>query len=84
MQVMSFLLRIIIFCDSTTFKKFRVVFLFELQTLLFIDFSKNYEFRVWSHKTKTTRNFYVYCNLRKKYIFQIFFHKLKPKHEMEH
>ena len=41
MQVMSFLLRIIIFCDSTTFKKFRVVFLFELQTLLFIDLIKS-------------------------------------------
>ena len=77
MQVMSFLLRIIIFCEMTNSK-------FKIQTLLFIDFSKIYQFRVWSQKTKTTRNFYVYCNLTKKYIFQIHFHKLKPKHEMEH
>ena len=58
----------ILFCQITTFIKFCVAFVFGLQTLLLIAFSKIYQFKGLKPKNKGHTNFYEHCGLTKNFI----------------
>ena len=58
----------ILFFQITTFIKVRVAFVFGLQTLSLIDFSKIYQLNGLEPKNKGRTNFYEQFNLTKKYI----------------
>ena len=54
------------FCQIATFIKVHVAFLFGLQTLLLIDFSKIYQLNGLESKNKGCMKFYECCDLTKK------------------
>ena len=56
----------IFFRQITTFIKVRVAFVFELQSLKLIDFSKIFQLKDLKLKNKGHTNFYECCDLMKK------------------
>ena len=58
----------ILFRQITMIIEVRVAFVFGLQTLWLIDFSKIYQLKGLEPKNKSHTNFYEHCDLTKKYI----------------
>ena len=67
-------IRYTFFCQITTFIKVCAFFVFELQTLESIGFSKIYELKGLKPKIKGRTNFYVCCDLTKK-VYLKYIHK---------
>ena len=68
------------FCQITTFIKVHVAFVFGLQTLWLIDFTKIFQLKGLKHKNKGRTNFYECCDLTKKvYLLIIFEIEMKYK-----
>ena len=65
----------IFFRQITTFIKVHVAFVFGLQTLWLIDFTKIYQLKGLKSKNEGQTNFYKHCDLTKRYIY--FFYTLK-------
>ena len=59
----------ILFCQIATFVKVPAAFVFSLQTLLLIDFTKINQLMGLEPKNKGHMNFYEHCDLTKKYIY---------------
>ena len=59
-------IRYTFFRHITTFSKVRVAYVFGLQTLYFIDFTKIFQLKCLKPKNKGQINFYECCNLMKK------------------
>ena len=57
----------ILFRQITLFIKVRVAFIFGLQTIWLIDFTKFYELKGKKSQNNGHTNFYEHCNLMKKY-----------------
>ena len=58
----------ILFCQITMFIKVHVAFVFGLQPLMLIDFSKIYQLKGLEPKNKGHTNSYEHCDLTKNYI----------------
>ena len=54
------------FRQIKSFLRFRLAFVFGLQTYYLIDFSKNYQLKSLEPKNKDHMNFYEHCDLMKK------------------
>ena len=71
-------IRYTFFCQITTFIKVCAFFVFELQTLESIDFSKIYELKGPKPRNKGQSNFYECCDLTKKvYLMYTFISSLE-------
>ena len=56
----------VFFCQIKSFIKFRLAFVFGLQTLYLIDFTKILQLKDMNPKVKDHMNFYEWCDLTKK------------------